>query len=500
MQPNVLVIVVDALRADRVGALGGRPLTPAVDELAQDAATFTSAYSPANTTDPAVTSIQSGRHPLSHGVVNHGMRVTDREKARVERVPLLPEVLSDAGYRTGTFGQALGRWHRRGFDVYPTVSTHAGLASRGERLKDSVRRTLESVDPRLRDAASAVYQRAAEPLRRQSNQESAQEEESPGDDVVESATSFVTDEEPFFAFVHLMDTHIQYRPDLDRVREYLDRFEYESRRFETATSTQPVPEELLERVRDGDYPEIRSNYFYEDGAPSTAFVDACYDAAVTEADRRIERIVSALRETGRLEDTLVVVLADHGESLTEHGIYYDHHGLYEPSINVPLVLRPPGGSDATVDDLVQTTAVAPTVASYAGADGLDPDDESLRPVVEGEGSVEREFVLAEEAHAQHRRAVRTRDEKLIYLLEGDTVCRYCGVEHAPPEELYDLAADPAERRNRAGERPDDVAALRERAERRAEAYRDRRPGQGDRAVSYDDEDALEERLEALGYR
>lgn len=515
MKPNILVVVMDALRQDRVGALGGRELTPHIDEFATDAVRFTSAFSTTNATDPAVTSLHTGRYPVSQGLVNHGRRVTNSEKQAIERVPQLQAVLSDAGYRTAKFGRPLGRWHRQGFDRYP--STGEGRVSMEEReqsgearpsdttddttsTKQRVATVLERIHPSLRNTAGALHRTLGAPLEFPDTDsgDNGSEATTESDRVLEHFDAFVGGEAPFYAFVHLMDTH-RYQRELDTelVREYLHRYDYDVDWGDgIRQSTQ-----FAERVASGAYPEIAEMFYFDDGAPTTAVSDAHYDVSVTHGDKRVGQILDKLREVGALDDTLVVFLADHGESLTEHGIYYDHHGLYDVSVKIPLIIRPPGGTDRTVEDLVQITDVAPTIESYVGSSGLDPDGRSLRPAIEDGESIDRTFVMAEEAHTQRRRMIRSRDRKLIYLVEGDTICRYCDVQHAEPVELYDLASDPGELENIANKDESTVDELMAEAERRSERHEQRRPvGDTGEDVTYDDEEEIHEHLEALGYR
>jgi hypothetical protein len=143
--PNALLIVVDALRADRVGSACEKDLTPHIDQFADDATIFTNAFTTTNATDPAVTSIHTGRYPLSNGLVNHGSRVSDQEKQRIEQVAHLPAVLSNDGYRTRKFGRPLGRWHRQGFDSYPSSMEGTYAKDYTPTKVEKVSRTLSSV-------------------------------------------------------------------------------------------------------------------------------------------------------------------------------------------------------------------------------------------------------------------------------------------------------------------------------------------------------------------
>lgn len=503
MDLNVLVVVLDALRVDRVGCFGGRDLTPEIDHLADGSALFTNAFSTTNTTDPAVTSIQTGRYPLSHGVVNHGRQVTGEEKRAVEQVPQLPQVLSVAGYRTGKFGRPLGRWHRQGFERYPTeMEGRRSFDSGGwGQWKHRAGERLGSVHPAVKSTVASAYRNLVEPVERRiaSGTDDVPPWDEQTDDVLANFSEFIERGDPFYSFVHLMDTHGPYEVPPQEIAAQLDQYQYDVGAAEY--EGWEIPDAFHAKILDGEYPELREKYYYPDGTPSTAVIDAAYDACVRRTDERVGNVLDALRERTLLDETLVVVLADHGESLTEHGIFYDHHGLYDVSTHVPMLVRPPGGADGTVDEFVQVTDIAPTIADYLDVEGLEPDGQSLRGIIEDGDTIDREFVIADEAHTTRRRMVRTTEEKLIYLLEGDTVCRYCDVEHAPAVELYDLLEDPEERTNRAEERSDRVDELRATGEHLGEDLSKRCPvADGDESVTYEDEEEVHERLEALGYK
>ena len=505
MRPNVLICVVDALRADRVGGERGRTLTPNIGEFAEDATVFSDAYSTTNATDPAITSLLTGRYPLGHGVVNHGWKVTNEEKQRVESVPYLPEILQQSGYRTAKFGRPLGRWHKRGFDRYPEVGEWRE-SKETDSVTDAEMRLgswLEGIDPRLRRAASSVYQHTVGRLR-EWNEESESTDTIGRADVTGELRSFLGSDDPFFAFVHLMDTHVPYQVDREYIRRCLSEFDYENVPLADVAADFPEGSFSHDRLRPGgniyEAAEPWADSEYEIG---TAVVSAQYDASVMKADERVGGILSMLEDNGYLEETLVVLLADHGESLTEHDIYYDHHGLYDQSVRIPFVIRPPGGAATGIcDEFVQITDLLPTVAEYVDVEQPQAvDGQSLRPTIESGDPPDRTAIIAEEAHTQRRRMIRTPEEKLIYHLEGDRTCRYCELVHEPDRELYDLADDPAEAENDAEARPGRADELHEEAERRAaELVEDSPATTADDAVDYDDEEEIMDRLEALGYR
>jgi arylsulfatase A-like enzyme len=252
MQPNILILVVDALRADRVGALGGRNLTPHIDEFATDSMVFSQAYSTSNATDPAVTSIQTGRYPLSHGIVNHGWKVTDNEKQSVQHVTQLPEALSERGYKTAKFGRPLGRWHRSGFDRYPETgewrtSNETDTMTEKEMQVSSL---LEKIDPRVRDAASWLYERTGKRLRNRGSSDTDKTEIGRAD-VVAQLDDFVDSTDPFFSLVHLMDTHVPYQVETAYTQDCLGRFDYENIPLETVADRFPEDTFSRNRLRPG---------------------------------------------------------------------------------------------------------------------------------------------------------------------------------------------------------------------------------------------------------
>ena len=493
MVENVVVVVVDALRADRVGALDDRSdLTPRIDELAEDGAVFHNAFTTTNVTDAAVTSLHTGRHPQSNGLIHHAQYVTDEEKRAVGQVTPLPEVLQRSGMRTIKTGRAMGRWHTRGFDEVPTVAEDANssgsVLSTNKRLKSAVKSAAYGASDRLGYTVSAIHRRLTD------NSTST---------AIDSMLGKLDGSSPFYGFVHLMDTHIPYEPREELIRRYEPRYE----RGETLRS-------LAERYPTGSVSrkeieiKIREHGgLMGQGAVDTAHIAARYDGTVREADEKVGRLVDGLESKGLRDETALVVLSDHGESLTEHDIPYDHHGLYEPTVRIPLVVSVPDAPRREVDEFVQLTDVAPTVLDLCGVSGdvdldLDLDGRSLLPLIEGGGEWEsRDVVVAEEAHTQRKRMVRSRDHKCIWAVDEENTCRYCEFEHAAPEAMFDLRTDPGETENVVDDEPAEFRRLRERSREIRRGFEAKRPdGRYGEEPTFEDEESVLDRLEQLGYR
>jgi arylsulfatase A-like enzyme len=198
-----------------------------------------------------------------------------------------------------------------------------------------------------------------------------------------------------------------------------------------------------------------------------------YDGEVAYLDRQIGRLLGFLESRGLLENTLLVVVADHGESLGEHGILFRHAGLHDTTTHVPLMIRWPGSDreGRRIEGLVQTIDLFPTILKAAGVAVPPQDGQNLEKT--------RRAVFAE--HADHLGAmVRNRDFKYIQSPDGPW--------------LYDLKADPGETRNLAGR---GLVVERELSELLRRWQADRRAHPEARPIEPTDEEKA--RLKALGY-
>jgi arylsulfatase A-like enzyme len=231
---------------------------------------------------------------------------------------------------------------------------------------------------------------------------------------------------PFFAWVHLFDPHTPHTPP----QPYALGFRPSSPMGLAPVRAwipfrQPGPRAFTEPVLGGNRD--------------------LYDGEVAYLDRQVGRLLDFLASRGLLENTLVVVVADHGESLGEHGILFRHVGLHDTTTHVPLMIRWPGRErdGRRIDGLVQTIDLFPTLLAAAGLPVPAQDGEDLRTLTGEDGDKPgRRAVFAEHA-AKLGLMVRTREYKYI-LSQGNARFFPDGPS------LYDLKADPAETKNLAG--------------------------------------------------
>jgi len=186
------------------------------------------------------------------------------------------------------------------------------------------------------------------------------------------------------------------------------------------------------------------------------YVVALYDREIRYLDDGIGELLSALDELGLSENTLVLFVADHGECMAEHGVFFNHYGLYDCNIRVPLIARMPGrlSRGDRVSQVIQMHDMAPTILEAAGLPA-DPamDGRSFWPLLNGrDGHRGYERVVSVECSWQAKWSLRTDTHKFILSREPDPYGN-------PLQELYDLKADPAEERNIAEEAPGIARAM-----------------------------------------
>lgn len=473
-RPNVLVITIDTWRADRLSS----ELTPNLDRLAREGLRFTHATAPRAKTTPSIASLFTGLYPHEHGV-------------RDLLIPLAPtralfaERLRDAGWSTGAI---VGN--------YVLKDDYAGLA-RGfdqwtEDLPDNLGVPPENVPQRtarsLTDGALAALGLA------------------PPSGAPGPRAAFATDDAPWFLWLHYMDPHgvyeapAEHRRDAGLAPEWLDpaRPDATNRRW---IAEYNVPDDARDAA----------------GRIDVARVRARYDAEVRYADAQIGRVIDALRASGQLERTIVVVTSDHGESLGEQDYWFEHgRNVSEATVRVPLVVRWPGLGSGVRDSDTSLCDVAPTlldvlglpqlVAAGAGTRGISAAD-AWRGGAAVQRSVYSEKTDRDELDGGvQSKAVRVGDWKWIRRYAHRAAPDGRGTKLVTlSDELYDLGADPYETRNLANDPPTRAPVDRLVADlARFTALDERFPELG--AILQGDRDALEKGdaevvriLKSLGY-
>jgi len=399
--PNIVLISVDSLRADHLGCYGyHRPTSPFIDALAGEGVLAERLFCPGLPTYPSYTTLYTGQHPLTHGILAHG---GDAQLAR--EAPFLPRLFIESGYVTCAVDNlARGRiWFGRGYEYY---------------IDPSVRRTVLT----MAVTCEELNARTIPWLRAHAN-------------------------EPFFLFVHYWDPHWPYQP-LERHRHLF----YQGNRTDPNNhSLDAYWEHPLGAIARDTW--LRTS----DGLITDAeYVVALYDQEIRHLDDGVLELVKALDEMGLAEQTLVIFTGDHGESLTEHGIYFDHHGLYDSTLHVPCIARWPGHlpTGVRLPHMLQVSDIAPTLLEAVGLPiPATMEGHSFWKLLTGEEKVGGHTrVISAESTWQAKWSLRTDRYKFILARTPDLAGHL-------PRELYDLVADPREERNLVNEQPGTASAM-----------------------------------------
>jgi arylsulfatase A-like enzyme/Tfp pilus assembly protein PilF len=393
---NVLLVTLDTTRADRIGAYDyPKAETPNIDGLAAEGVLFEDTITPSAFTLPSHSSILTGLYPTYHGVRLNG------GSALADVHTTLAERLADNGYRCGAFVGAFvldGRWGlEQGFEHFDDDFDLAG-------------------DQRL-DLAGV---------------------QRPASDVVDAALGWLSngDQRPFFSWVHFYDPHDPYDPPEP----------YRSR-FGGAKAGDP---DFGEHLSTGTQAQLREWLDQQSGL---------YDGEIAFSDSQIGRLLEWLDDQGLADDTVVVVVGDHGEALGSHGETNHGYFVYDYAVRVPFVVKMPdsGFSGVRVRQQVRTIDLLPTVLDLVGVEGpATVHGESLVPLMADPDRESPRYAYSESMAPSLQYgwsalySLRTSDFKFI---------------EAPRSELYDLRADPGESVNVLADHPEVAEGLRVELER-----------------------------------
>jgi arylsulfatase A-like enzyme/uncharacterized membrane protein YbhN (UPF0104 family) len=438
-RPNLLLVMVDTLRADHLSCYEASGVaTPNLCRLAEDGGSIFDGFTHSSWTKPAAATLLSSLLPSSHGVMS-------KPSALSPDVVMLAEVLKQQGYATGgivsNINLAPSFGFDQGYDEYhylgPDYIAGAEESSSKLILYQIARRVWFKLKPGLR--VGDFYQ--------------------PADVVNDVAFDFLERhrEARFFLFLHLMDPHDPY-------------FEHpwNGRGVARATNQHPDPAQA-DRMRE------------------------LYRGEIAYLDEKFGELIRRMEELGLWDDTVVLLVSDHGEEFQEHGGWWHGLTLYDEQMRVPFLVKwAKGRRHAPADargPVVGLLDAAPTLIARSGA----AQPEGMQGVDLGAGLAARSernrMVFAEEDHEGNvLRALRTRDWKLIEANEGNP-------RGVPPREVFQVSQDPGERRNLADSAPDRLAELRRHAEAQEQFARSRAAGSGKAELSSAEEEALRQ----LGY-
>ena len=365
----LLLVTVDTLRADRLGAYGSsRGLTPHLDAFAAESLVFEVAYATAPFTVPSLVSLHTGRYPAELGLqLNHSELRKD--------VGTLAEVLAKSGWKTAAVVSNVVLRQRddlaRGFEIWDDTMEET----------EAVRQWSERTAKPTTDAALRVVELWA------------------SDPAVAGR--------PLFLWVHYQDPHGPYTPPAG----WRERYTEQERRL--------APERSLPEVA-GSYGEGGiPRYQLLDDRHEASFYRAGYAAEIAWMDAHVGRLFDALRERGLLSS--VVFAADHGEAMGEHDFWFSHgHHLTDEAVQVPLMLRLPGLAPGRRGDVASLVDVFPTLLAAVLGAPPDPALPGRNLLAEGAGSLDSVPLLSTlSAYSKRRLGIVADGYKLILTFRND---------------------------------------------------------------------------------
>ncbi len=361
---NLILISVDTVRADRLGAYGytDRPNSPNIDSLLASGVNFQRAMAPRALTWPSMASVLTGLYPTGHGLIANGYEFSDVTLT-------LPKILGAAGYQTGAVLSNMCQANHQGWESFKCTGGNDTRVNR----------------------------------------------------VAKQWIDGIEDDRPFFLWAHYFGAHAPYYNGGIVARRVLDR-NYEG---PIAAKKNPLNRVMREGI------ELSESDLNQ--------LDAVYDAAVMGTDHFVGDLLDHLREAGRLKNTLIVFVADHGEDLYQHNGYIYHAcSVYQSSLHVPLGFMAPGliSAGGQVSQTVELIDVQPTILELLGLETEgDVHGSSLlayleRPESGGEGKP-----AFSEYDNSRIHTVQVGDWKLVDNPDGDLPVCFAGV----PEDFYPSA-------------------------------------------------------------
>lgn len=415
---RIIYFDIDCLRPDHLGCYGyDRPTSPNIDRIASRGMRLDNYFCASAPCLPSRAAWISGRFGIRNGVIsNHGAgaRFNLRTRHYVGPEPdnePFTRRLRASGYDTISFSNFADRhnafWFMCGWSEFHTPNLKGGFET-AEEVNDCVL-------PWLRQNAAR---------------------------------------EDYFLHINYWDAHRPYRMDAS----WADR-------FADTQVTQAWPDEEAIQAHQRIRGPFTAQGQWHDGVSPCPLMPGSvssrkdfehmvtgYDASIAYVDHHLGIVLDELDRQDVLDDTAVIISADHGDAFGEHGIYSDHVCSDECIHHIPFIVRWPGASKAghSSDALLYNVDFAPTLCDLLGIEApSDWDGSSFRDLIQGNAMDGREYLVLDQGLYTVQRTVRTRDHLMIRTYDD------FGYEFEPVE-LYDIASDPYQTRDLASERPDIV--------------------------------------------
>ena len=446
-KPNVIVLVLDSLRADRLSSDGYfRKTSPNIDKIGAEGTRFTKAYSVTTFTFPAHVSLLTGLHTFQHGAGSNWSVIGGD-------IQTLPEVFRDNGYYTLWVNNNVVLQGERGFsrgfcefiELWNLTRSRSYYKEQFKKLIDGCF-GLDSYAWRM---ATKFYKK----YKGLKGHDDRFRGDKGGEQTIrifkEKIREFSGNKTPFFFFANLLDTHVPHFPP-ERYRDlYLNNRRISKNLFR-----------LMDNVF--DWYEGRIHLDSDDWFA----LNALYDAKINYVDDLIGELYSTLAEHKLLDNTILVITADHGEMLGEHNFINHGWNMYEGNIRIPLVMRFPEKLSRGEENhhLLQISDLFHIISRLAGIEkGVADQNISDNSVMDDGLFRYRKFIVTDEPYIQYANQFKdypTFLSKYNYCLRMILEDDYKYIWRSDGQHmLFDLSNDRSERHSLYHERPEQAQYL-----------------------------------------
>ncbi len=350
---NVILIVVDALRAGHLGCYGYfRDTSPNIDKLAKEGVLFSRAFSHGSKTQVAISSIVTSLYPEIHNVFQ-------LKDTLANKFITLPEILGKNGYATALFGC---------YELF----------------------TFSNFDCRFEESGIGDYKNA----------------EKNASEVNAKAIKWLKQQHsnPFFLFLHYDNTHVPYAPLPPYDSMYSKKVDAATRKFVRSFNWYY---DFIQHNHDREIIKVPETFDY---------LISQYDGEIRQADDQIKELLEALERLKLSQNTLIILTSDHGEAFLEHDCFFHGVNLNDEVIHVPLIMRLPEvmPQDKTINDLVRHIDITPTILDILGIHkGNIMQGHSLIPLLNGQSLTKQFLFSSTRFYARYIKAIRTNKFKFI---------------------------------------------------------------------------------------
>lgn len=414
MKPNIIILLVDSLRAKNLSLFGyPQEVDGNIKRIASESIFFDNFFSTSNATYPSITSLFTGKYPINNGIIHTYPWTSVEEINKLKKNKFwLPAYLRNRGYET-IFMSLSGVWLRKGFnyiqeeikkDAYKKITS-----------KNLTKRLIKLFPDWLYILLKKIIKRNSE------------ENLIPAKKLVDLSISRIKEsKKPFFIFIHFEDVH----------------YPWSTTKTPKIKGEKTIKKILKEMKNTAQKKEFKRDMFNVK-AKSLEQVEAKYNLSIKSADKEIGRFYDFLKKDKLLDNSIFILLGDHGMSICEH-IYFSHTGLYDELIHLPLIIHLPKTKPQKITELVQNIDMPPTILDILNQKKVEVDGKSLLQLIK-KGKPIRDKIFSFEASSGNRWCVRNKKKKIIF--STDRKCYTCKGEHGEQIEEYNLEDDPNELKN-----------------------------------------------------